>query len=238
MNPDAVPSRQATLLSRKLLLLSAGSILLAGCFLLLLLCFQVPSAFTAPAPSVTADLDRQARVFEQSFAAQLTRVRDNEDPWAIRVRETDLNAWIWTRLPHWVAHVHGSGAPGSTPSFQASLDPDRIRLMNDTFVLSFRPGVEDGWTRLRPGPGSYLGRLPVPGSLFELLAATLDLELLGQAVAGARAVEDFDEGAPSAPAPDGPCLQASFPLGDGRVVELLELQLDEGQMVMVFRTLS
>ena len=35
---------------------------------------------------------------------------------------------------------------------------------------------------------------------------------------------------------DGIVLPALFPLGDGRSVELLEIQMDDQQMVLVFQT--
>ena len=236
MTRDAEPTRPSQPTSRRPLivvftLVSAGVALVAG------LALQQPPAYTPPASVEAGDLDRRARAFERSFATQFTLIREPDVPWAIRIRESDLNAWIWTRLPHWIAHVHGSGAPGSSPGLQASLDPGRIRLINDTFVLALRPGVEDGWTRLQPGPGSYLGRLPIPGGLLELLSSSMDLERIGTALTGSTGGDRVaGSRAGRGDPPGGICLETRFPLGDGRIVELLEVRPEERQLVMVFRT--
>ena len=237
MTRDAEPTRPAQPTSRRLPLIVGFVLLCAGAALVGGLALQRPPAYAPPAPVEEPDLDRRARAFERSFAAQFTLIRESDDPWAIRVRESDLNAWIWIRLPHWIAHVHGSGAPGSLPGLQASLDPGRIRLINDRFVLAFSPGVEDGWTRLQPGPGSYLGRLPIPGGLLELLSNSMDLELIGAALTGSSGGDRIDATrAGRGDPPGGICLETRFPLGDGRIVELLEVRPEERQLVMVFRT--
>ena len=237
MTRDAEPTRPPQSSSRRLPLIVGFTLVSAGMALVGGLALQQPPAYTPPTPQEGGELDRRARAFERSFATQFTLIRETDEPWAIRVRESDLNAWIWIRLPHWIAHVHGSGAPGSSPGLQASLDPGRIRLINDSFVLSFRPGVEDGWTRLQPGPGSYLGRLPIPGGLLELLSSSMGLEGIGAVLTGSTG----GDGAGGTRAgrggtPGGICFETRFPLGDGRVVELLEVRPEERQLVMVFRT--
>ena len=201
---------------------------------ILLACLPV-SDFTAPSPN--EGLDRRARQFEQTFASEMTRVRGSNTPWAIRIREDDLNAWFWTRLPNWVAHFDGSDSTGAQPFLQAALEPDRIRLMSQSMALAFVPVVDQRTTLIQPGRGSALGRLPLPSGIFHWSASAIDFKGLSSAVLGVE-LPDQESGSASQDTggSDGIVLPALFPLGDGRSVELLEIQMDDQQMVLVFQT--
>ena len=205
-------------------------------FTVILACLPV-SDFTAP--STTEKLDRRARQFEQSFASEVTRGRDLNTPWAIRIREGDLNAWFWIRLPNWVAHLHGSDSAGAQPFLQAGLEHDRVRLMSESMALAFVPTIHERSTILQPASGSSLGRLPVPPVLFRWSASAIDLTQLTEAVMGGGlpsdqsvSESDLDD------RPDGIDLPSLFPLGDGRRVELLEIQMDDQQLILIFQTLK
>ena len=88
----------------------AGTVLLVAVLVIgLFLASAVPIMHDPPSaddPAVIA----VAETFEQNFASELTRVRADQEPWGVRVREDDLNAWLWTRLAPWIAHAHGASA--------------------------------------------------------------------------------------------------------------------------------
>ena len=121
MNRAARSTSRGRLLRRRVALVLLGVGVSGGMALLILLaCLPVPE-FTAPAPDEA--FDRRARQFENRFVSELTRVRPAQSPWAIRVRQDDLNAWFWNRLPDWAAHLDGSDSLAAKPFLQAVLEP-------------------------------------------------------------------------------------------------------------------
>lgn len=203
-----------------------------GCvvlFFVLLVAGFMTASMTPPAfvPPQLDDPEAQERAetFEQNFSAELTRVRDDEEPWGVRVRQADLNAWLWFRLPAWVAHVHGEEAMGSRPLVQVNIEETGLQLTTESVVFGLTTDVQDGRALIRPGAGSSIGRLPLPGSWASAWAmSSLDLEQLAEGVLG----ESSDL--------DGALVPSAIELPDGRVVELLECQPSEGEVVLVFRT--
>ena len=89
-------SRGRLLRRRSVLVLLVSGITAVMALLVLLACLPVRE-FTTPTTDEVSD--RLARQFENRFVSELSRVRGVESPWAIRVRQDDLNAWFWNRLP-------------------------------------------------------------------------------------------------------------------------------------------
>ena len=211
-------------------------LLVAGFCTLIVLAVLPNSSFAPPGESGDR-IDARARQFERSFAAEFTRVRPSTEPWGIRIREEDLNAWLWVRLPDWVAHFEGVDAVAAQPLLQATLEGGRVRLMTRSLVFAFTPVVEAQRTRIQPAQGCSLGLLPLPGVLFGWTASAIDLDQLSSALVGVN--DSSQTSAPvelgTTPVP-GVSLPASFSLGDGRTVELLEVQTDDGALVLVFQT--
>ena len=237
MNRAARSTSRGRLLRRRVALVLLGVGVSGGMALLILLaCLPVPE-FTAPAPDEA--FDRRARQFENRFVSELTRVRPAQSPWAIRVRQDDLNAWFWNRLPDWAAHLDGSDSLAAKPFLQAVLEPDRIRLMSDSMVLSVVPAVHERSTLIQPGRGSALGRLPLPPAFFRWTASAIDFPGLTEVlVSGGRSEGVIVPASGSTATSGGLVMPALFPLGDGRSVELLEIRMDEQQLVLVFQTLN
>ena len=102
-------------------------------------------------------------------------------------------------------------------------------LVSESLAVAFEPRVEDGRIRIVAASGSSLGRLPVPGFMFERLLAGIELEPLREAIADSERASPTTE-------QTSLHVQNRFQLGDGRMVELLEIELDEGAVVLVFRT--
>jgi hypothetical protein len=190
----------------------------------------VPEGHQPPSADDPLVLER-ARLFEQNFASELSRVRADEDPWAVRVREADLDAWLWVRFPAWVAHLRGEEAFGAASMFQMQLDPGRVVLTTDDVSVALHPTMADGVVRIRATSGSTIGRLPVPAFMVDRLVRSVELGVIGSALVtdtrgGALEREDGEWVVP-----------ARHRLVDDRQVELLEIRLDEGELVLVLRTL-
>ena len=91
------------------------------------------SSFVPPA-SQDEEAAERARVFENNCASELTRVREDDSPWGVRVNEADLNAWLWFRLPAWVAHAHGADAHGSEPFLQSTIEPGSVLFSTESMA--------------------------------------------------------------------------------------------------------
>jgi hypothetical protein len=211
----------------------AGTVLLVSLLVIgLFLASAVPTIHDPPSaddPAVIA----VAETFEQNFASELTRVRPDQEPWGVRVREEDLNAWLWTRLGPWIAHAHGTSAFGSEPMLQAHVSVDRVVLSTESVTVAFDPRVVDQELQIRSTSGTALGRLPLPGFMFDLLIDSVPLSALGDSLFDG----DGSEQGELSRKPYGWVLANRFELHDGRWIELLEIQLDEDEAVLVFRTL-
>lgn len=238
MNASSTPPRREGVRFARLIPLLLGLGCLAACIAVIVLAL-LPTPDFSPPVDVDEEFEQRARSFEQSFASEFTRVRPSSDPWGIRIRESDLNAWFWTRFPDWIAHLEGSDAVGADPFLQVELSDDRIRLVTQSVAFAFNPVIDARATVVQSAPGSSFGRLPVPSTLFDWAAAAIDLEQLSTTILGKHFSDQRSgEQVPVNPdAPDGIRLPAHFPLGDGRTVELLEVQMGEGQLVLVFQTM-
>ena len=115
------PPGEGLRLTRRFPLILIG-LLLVVCFCTLIVLAVLPNSIFVPPAQSSEQIDARARQFERSFAAEFTRVRPSADPWAIRIREQDLNAWLWVRLPDWVAHFEGVDAVAAQPLLQANLE--------------------------------------------------------------------------------------------------------------------
>jgi hypothetical protein len=196
----------------------------------LILVIAVPTIHDPPSSEDLAVID-VAETFEQNFASELTRVRPDQEPWGVRIREDDLNAWLWTRLPAWIAHARGASAFGAEPMLQVRVNRDRIMLSTDSVAVAFEPRVLDEQVQIRSTSGSTIGRLPLPQFMFDQLIESIPLFDLGDSLL------DGEHGG-LLRKPDAWVLPTRFGLHDGRRLELLEIQLDEGEAVLVFRTLA
>jgi len=206
---------------RRSVIILIASTILAGLVALVVLVSSVPESFVAPNPAVRDVASERARIFEQRFISELTRIRGPEAEWGIRIRQDDLNAWLWVRLPQWMSHV---GTPDALdlPPVQSTLGSERILVTSPGWAFAFEPFVSAGGLSLEPRSGGSLGRLPLPGRLLRYLGDTFDFELVLSSLGGLT--------------PSGSALPCRFKLGDGRVVEILETRPGDGELVLLFRT--
>ncbi|MSR44016.1 MAG: hypothetical protein EXS15_01470 [Phycisphaerales bacterium] len=157
----------------------------------------------------------RARDLEQNLAAAIARVRPKDEPWAIRIRDLDINAWVATRLPQWIDHdptlawpVDGAQAQ---VHFGAGTATISIAAQDRIYSGSFTTTVTQRGIIVLPGWGA-IGRLPIPG--------------------GASMVTRWLKGA----AAESLELPKSFRLGDGREVEILHVEFVAGALEIEFLT--
>ncbi len=215
-----VGSRRRILPRRSIMLLIASTFFVSACVVSVLVC-SIPKPYRPLSPSDTSS--ERARIFERSFISEVTRIRASEAEWGIRLREDDLNAWLWLRLPQWLSHVSDAGEVDLSP-VQSMLQSDRILITSPQGVLAFEPRITVDGLSIQPRPGGSVGRLPVSSSLVMFFSDGFDFSRM---LASFGSLESTGE-----------ALSCRFELGDGRVVELLETRLDDGAMVLVFRTLQ
>ncbi len=217
-----MPRRRVPLRSA---LLAVGT--LAAALFLLAIVQMRPPAWWAPVAPSDAMAERAER-FEQAIVSEMHRVRDSEAPWAVRVRESDINAWLAARLPLWCEHA---GIERIGPA-QVRLTPATIDIGLETHdlpaiaVARFRPSIEA--TALRPSlEAASLGRLSLP-----ILG---DHAIRSAAIALGDAEGDLR--ATLVRALRDESVSSTFELGDGRRVRLRDLEVRDGELLLEFETL-
>ena len=179
-------------------------------------------ATLAPANWIEADLLRAdpqsasaARDLEQNLAAAIARVRPKDSAWAIRIQENDINAWIVTRLPLWLEHDPSLAWPmdGVEPQlhFSAGSATLSVAVAGRVYSGTFTAVVSRGAIQLTPGWGA-IGRLPIPDG------AWIATRYLRGAAATTLSVGSI------------------FKLGDGRQVEIRQVDFVEGAIEIEFIT--
>ncbi|MCA9284107.1 MAG: hypothetical protein KDA22_02740 [Phycisphaerales bacterium] len=186
-----------------------------------------PPTWYAPPASDDAVAAEVGGAFEHRLVSTVSRVRSDEEPWAVRISEEQVNAWLATRLPAWLRHV------GAEPPEQAP----QVRLLDGAFVLAaplgrrmvsatIAPELRDAGLRFEIG-GAALGAIPLPVAGRERIAALARTLLGGADDEAARTALALLEGRPLAP---------TQTLGDGRTVELLAIEVHDGEVLLQFRT--
>jgi hypothetical protein len=175
---------------------------------------------------------------EYAIVDEVHRVREQSEPWTLRVREHQVNAWLASRLPEWIEHEREFGWPQELSTPQVHVEDGRLslamelRMGEQSRVITARvqPTIEGGTLRLnldRVG----MGRLAMPGEPMERLA-----ELLGDAGSGSaldepavREVLDLLSGQQP--------IDSTMELSDGRRVEMLGIELAGDALDLRLRTL-
>jgi hypothetical protein len=191
--------------------------------------FQLrPPAWWAPITAVDDAMHVRAERFEQAFVSEMHRVRGEGGPWAIRIRESDINEWLAARLPLWCDHA-GIERIGAV---QVRLTAEAIELAIETpelpalAVVRARPLLDE--KGLRPSiEAARLGRLALP--ILGDRAVRTTLLSLGE--------EDNELFALLAVILRNEPIAAAFELGDGRRLRLRDLEVREDEMLLEFETL-
>jgi len=193
---------------------------------------SIPPSGWSPVPADPAAAELRGEALERFLSAEFSKVRPDDSPWAIRLREDDVNAWLATRLPKWEANAGNPPPPAAEVRFRSGEVFVRMVLagfgVDPVLEAGLAPAVVDGpggtalTIRLR---SVSLGRLPLPRFGASLIAESLRAAGLRAATPSAvSAVTDDRFG-------------VDYALSDGRTVRLDAIAAEEGGLVLEFRTL-
>lgn len=179
---------------------------------------MTPAWWSPTARDAAGALDT-ARALEQGIASETTKVRgEGVQPWSVRVRAADVNAWLGARLPQWLEYDQSLPWPEGVKGVQAKVDADGFALAADWngFVMITRwaiePGAEgaDGAPATLRAAGTSIGNLPIPFA----------------AGVGAWFVPEL-----------GRALPLKAKLGDGRFIKVTDVEFTDGEAILDFETL-
>lgn len=189
-----------------------------------------PPAWWVEQPAVGPEVEARAGHFEQACVSELHRIRDGAEPWAVRIRESDVNAWLATRLDAWCRHVEIDPIGQIEVRFSSGRCEiaARIQGVPSVAVVPLAPVIRDD--RLEPGLGSLrVGRLPVPF----LVDAGVDA-----LIESFESEDGEDLRAVLVPLLRGEGVPAKFGLVDGRTVRLRDIELRDDELLLQFETLA
>ncbi|MFM1821805.1 MAG: hypothetical protein RI967_71 [Planctomycetota bacterium] len=182
----------------------------------------------AARPVMPPDPEARGEAFEQAIAAAVTRVRaPGAERWAVAIDPADLNAWLATRLPKWIAHDPALavlepacavrlGAAEGALVLEAPLASSSDRLVGTLRLPIAVVGTEAGARLSLEVGGASIGRLPIP--------AFAGLADLGERLRDALA--RFE------PLGAGQGGDLRFRLADDRTVELRAIACEPGRIVV------
>ena len=175
-----------------------------------------PPMWWSPPAASDSDADRRARELEANLTAEIHRIRPAGEPWAVALRDTDVNAWLAIRLPAWRDFDASIPWPPDAGVAQVRFLPGQVQVAIDCEGTIWSAVVEPAVAADRvacPPTHGGVGALPIP------YGASLALDLLqGGTDAAAR-------GSPR-----------TFRLGDGRIVEIADIEVREGELLLQFVT--
>ena len=196
-----------------------AGLFVAGCVLALW-----PPSGRAELP---ANADARGEALEQALVAAVTKVRDPAgESWAIAIDPADINAWLATRLPKWVAHdpefASFAGAAevrvGSEDGALVVESPVGPRALGLVGTVRVPLELAAGNARLHVEVGSVrIGRLPVPLS-------ELGFDAAERVVAEIARLEERHPG-------------RRFRLADGRIIEVQAVSCEDGRIKIRLATL-
>ena len=211
-------------------------IVLAGAFLW----YHATSApeWYAPPDPDDAQVAEYAERVEYRLVEEYQKIRQEEEPWTMRLDDGQLNAWLAARLPEWTAHEKDFHWPAGFGVPQVHVEEDGINLaieieaagQSGVLVTRLAPRIVDGQIRLEVSRVG-MGRVTLPGEPARALADLLEELAPGQDLGGggARNLLGVLSG--------NHAVEARMGLADGRLVELLHVQLGDGTIELTNRTL-
>jgi len=182
----------------------------------------------AARPVLPRDALARGEALEQALVAAVTKVRDPAgETWAIAIDPADVNAWLATRLPKWIAHD-----PSLAPFERATTV--RISAADGALIVDAPVG---------PEVLGLVGTLRLPLALEDSPDARLIVDI-GAARIGLLPVPISDAGweAAGALADELARFEARYPerrfrLADGRFVEVRAISCEDGRIKIRFATL-
>ncbi len=206
---------------------------------------RVAPSWYAPPDPADRTVVALAEQVEYGIVETFHKLRPAGEPWTVRIREEQINAWLAARMPEWIAHDESLAWPEELSVPQVHIGPAGLDLAVEVarqgrpyvVVTRLDPRISDGRIHLemeRVG----VGRVTVPGA-----PATKVMEIIERLAPGgvidapvAQQLLGLFREDDAAAAGDGDGA-ARFDLSDGRRVELLAITLSEGAMDVTSRTL-
>ena len=192
------------------------------------------------APEVAALAER----VEYGLVEAYHKIRPEGDPWQVKVRDEEVNAWLATRMPEWIAHDEQTEWPSEFGTPQIDIGPEGINVAvevqlgdrKQVLVSRLTPQFSDGQMQFKIDRVG-LGRLAIPG-----VAATKLLNMVDEIAPGGVLDADIAQKLMSKAGgmggmSDADGLSPDLELGDGRIVELLNMRLQDGAIDLTNRTL-
>jgi hypothetical protein len=90
---------------------------------------STPPRWYQPPDTHDAEAGELAALVEHRLAEEVHKIRDDESPWRLRIREEQVNAWLATRLHRWLEYEQGVQWP-------AQLGPPQVRFDADTISVA------------------------------------------------------------------------------------------------------
>jgi hypothetical protein len=196
-------------------------------------------AWWAPLDPGDQQTARLAERVEYRLAEEAHKVRADPKPWWIEISQDQINAWLATRLPEWVAHTQGIQWPARIGSPQVSLDGGTVRIGADIetdggrryVVVHLAPSIVDDELALTLD-GMSVGRLWIPGSSVGTV-----LDRLGGPEAG-QLLDDPALEPLVALLEGGRRVDPTLTLTDGRRVRVLDLRFRSEALLVRAETLG
>jgi hypothetical protein len=172
------------------------------------------------------DVVQQAERFEQWSSSQLTQERDGDGDWRVQIDPKQVNQWLAARLPTWATN-QGVELPEWLKHPMVAIEGQQViaaaQVHNDQWdkivSLVYRPMAGDDGVVSLELVGLRGGRmnLPLEVTLAQVLARSSDQHRT-KIEQGIRRV------------------RLSIKLGDGRVVEVRSMKIENGAAVLSCRT--
>ncbi len=182
----------------------------------------------------------QGQSLENRLPSELSKVRPLGEPWTITVAQDEINSWIATRLPNWLAnrrdrlrtHRLPSRIPEEIKQIMVAIEPRFLALaadieaedVNQVMSIEFKPFAgSNGLSRLEM-TAMRGGRLWMPEGVIERV-----IQKYGSAEhAEKQFLEKFRN----------ILLETDlvYPVDSNRVVEVMNLSLRQGELVATCRT--
>ena len=197
--------------------------------------FTTAPAWWAPPAPRDERTTRLAERVEYRLAEEAHRIRSDESPWWLEIRQDQVNAWLAARLPEWIAHAHGVEWPAQLGLPQVNIEPDRISIGIEVdrgprwVVAHLTPRITEAGLVLGVR-GVSVGRVRIPGGSMEAI-----LDRLGDS-APRDGADDPDLRAIVELLTGERVLEPGLELSDGRRVRVLDLRLGDGLLLLQCRT--
>jgi hypothetical protein len=216
-------------------------LLAAGAIVLWRLTWMAP-AWWSPIETDVETTAALAERVEYRLAEEAHKVRPEPKPWWIEIREDQINAWLASRLPEWIAHEQGLQWPAEIGQPQVHLESGAVTMGVDiatdagTRYVAARvvPRIADGELALALD-GISVGRVWIPGSSVEAIVESMR-------AAGVRGTEEFldDPGVEAliALVEGGRRIDPTLALADGRRVRVLDVRCDPGALLLRAETVA